>query len=158
MVKYRRLSDSELKELEGEFKQFLIANAVYNEDWIKLNKLEPNKAMALVDQFSDAVLEKSLENIKFLIHSSENDLKVFWFQKNKATLVSLECSNEQLNFKHEGWMSNFPDFLKEVKAFTTTKSFKVEDRGKELFQLIKAGALVSSEKMFKMIHQLVKIK
>ena len=37
-MKYRCLTDEELKELEPEFKQFLIVNHVHAEEWEELNK------------------------------------------------------------------------------------------------------------------------
>lgn len=156
MVKYRRLSDEELKELEQEFKQFLIANGVHNEQWVKINDEEPEEAMNLVDLFSDLVLEKSLEQIKYLIHISAGDLKVFWFQKDKAKLVALKSSTESLDFTTDTWMSEIPEHFSEVECFTSEKEFEEKDRSKELYFLIKAGAQVSSEQMFKIVHELVK--
>jgi len=156
MAKYRRLSDEELKELEQEFKQFLIANGVHNEEWVKINKDQPEEALNLVDLFSDLVLEKSLEQIKYLIHTTPGDLKVFWFQKNKARLVALKSNTSAINFTSDVWMSEIPEHFSEVEFFTSEKEFEEKERSKELFTLIKAGALVSTEQMFKMIHELVK--
>ena len=48
MLKYRLLTDDELKELEHEFKQFLIVNEIYDEEWRKLNAEKSKK----VDELS----------------------------------------------------------------------------------------------------------
>ncbi|MFT6716775.1 MAG: hypothetical protein ACJA0Q_001423 [Saprospiraceae bacterium] len=156
MVKYRRLSDGELKELEQEFKQFLIANGVHNEEWVKINKEQPDEALNLVDMFSDLVLEKSLEQIKYLIHATKEDLKVFWFQKKQARLVALKSNTQAIRFTTETWMSEIPEHFSNVECFTSEKQFEEKERSKELFALIKAGAQVSSEQMFKIVHELVK--
>jgi hypothetical protein len=156
MVKYRRLSDEELKELEQEFKQFLIANGVHNEEWLKLNEGQPGEVLNLVDMFSDLVLEKSLEQIKYLIHSSSSDLKVFWFQKNKAKLVALKSNTKVVDFTMEAWMSEIPENHSEVDVFTSEKKFDEKNRSKELYMLINAGAKVSTEQMYKLIRELVK--
>jgi len=156
MAKYRRLSDEELKELEQEFKQFLIANGVHNEEWVKINKEHPDEALNLVDLFSDLVLEKSLEQIKYLIHATEGDIKVFWFQKNKARLVALKSNTSVINFTSDVWMSEIPEHFSKVEFFTSEKEFDEKERSNELYTLIKAGAQVSSEQMFKLIHELVK--
>jgi hypothetical protein len=37
-MKYRCLTDDELKELETEFKHFLISNGVHTEEWEQLNR------------------------------------------------------------------------------------------------------------------------
>lgn len=156
MVKYRRLSDEELKELEQEFKQFLIANGVHNEQWISINETQAEEALNLVDMFSDLVLEKSLEQIKYLIHSTSKDLKVFWFQKEEAKLVALSSNTAAVNFTNETWIGEIPDHFGEVECFTSSKQFEEENRSTEVFNLIKAGAKVSSEQMFKLVHDLVK--
>jgi hypothetical protein len=155
MVKYRRLSDEELKELEQEFKQFLIANGVHNEEWISINEKQPEEAINLVDLFSDLVLEKSLEQIKYLIHSTQGDLKMFWFQKDEARLVALKSNTESINFTSSNWLSEIPEHYAQIEFFTSEKKFSESDRSKELYTLIKAGAQVSTEQMFKIVHQLV---
>ena len=63
-MKYRCLTDEELKELEQEFKHFLISNNVYTEEWEKLNKKKDKRVQELVELFSDVVLDKALKNIK----------------------------------------------------------------------------------------------
>lgn len=156
MVKYRRLSDEELKELEQEFKQFLIANGVHNEQWISINETQADEALNLVDMFSDLVLEKSLEQIKYLIHCTSKDLKVFWFQKEEARLVALSSNTAAVNFTNETWIGEIPDHFGQVECFTSSKQFEEENRSTEVFNLIKAGAKVSSEQMFKLVHDLVK--
>lgn len=156
MVKYRRLSDEELKELEQEFKQFLIANGVHNEEWVSINEKQPEEAMNLVDMFSDLVLEKSLEQIKYLIHSTQGDLKMFWFKKNQAQLVALKSNTSAIDFTAESWLSSVPECHDQIECFTSEKKFIEKDRSKEIYTLVKAGAQVSSEQMYKLVHQLVK--
>ncbi len=156
MLKYRRLSDQELSELEQELKQFLIANGVHNEEWVFMNKHKPDQAMHLVDLFSNLVLEKSLGEIKYLIHAAKNDLKVFWFQKQKAHMVALKSSSSALDFTQDNWLSEIPEQYSQVRFFKSEKSFQEEQRSSELHQLIAAGAQVSTEQMFKIVHQLGK--
>jgi hypothetical protein len=156
MVKYRRLTDKELNELEQEFKQFLIANGVHNEEWVKLNEDRADEALNLVDMFSDLVLEKSLEQIKYVIHSAPWDMKVFWFQKNKAKLVALKSNSEAINFTKDTWLSKIPEHYSAIEFFTSEKDFNEKERSKEIYSLIKAGALISTEQMYKVIHDLVK--
>ena len=76
-MKYRCLSDEELKELEGEFKHFLISNNFYTEEWEELNKKKDKKVQELVEMFSDIVLDKALKNIRFLEHITQHDIKSF---------------------------------------------------------------------------------
>lgn len=158
MVKYRRLSDEELKELEPELKQFLITNAIYDEEWVKINKNDPEKALSLVDKFSDLVLEKSLEEIKYLVHSSSDSLKLFWYRKNTATLIGLDCSSSTIDFNSKEWMLDVPECIDEIKWYKQEKKVSVASRSKEIYQLINAGAEVASEQFFKLVHDLVEAK
>lgn len=158
MVKYRRLSEEELKELEQEFKQFLITNAVYDEEWKEINAKEPEKALALVDQFSDLVLEKSLEEIKYLIHSTNNSLKVFWYRKKEATLIGLDSSSAEVNFNEKDWMLKIPENTDKIKWYKQDKKVSASSRSKEIFKLIQAGAEIASEQYYKILHDLVELK
>ncbi len=154
MVKYRSLTDEELKELEPEFKQFLITNAVYDEEWVELNKSNPEKATALVDQFSDMVLEKSLESIQFVSHASKSSIKIFWYRKDDAVLVGLESTAAQIDFTDKNWMTVLPDYVESVKYLTQDKKVETDKRSAEVFSLLSAGATIVDEKVFKFIHQL----
>ena len=90
-MKYRILTDEELKELETEFKHFLISNDISSEEWEKTNNEDPYKAIHFVELFSDIVLEKALKNTKYLEHRSVSDLKVFKFEDDKAFLIALKA-------------------------------------------------------------------
>ena len=158
MVKYRRLSDEELKELEPEFKQFLITNAIYDEEWVEINKNKPEQALSLVDKFSDLVLEKSLEEIQYLVHSSKDSLKLFWYRKKEATLIGLDCSSAKIDFNSKEWMLAVPDCIDEIKWYQQDKKVSVASRSKEIYQLIQAGAEVASEQFFKLVYDLVQAK
>ena len=57
-MKYRILSNEELSHLEEDFKHFLIVNGVHAEEWEALNNNDVDKAVQLVEVFSDTVLQK----------------------------------------------------------------------------------------------------
>ena len=65
-MKYRTLKEDELLGLEEEFKQFLIVNGIHNDEWVKMNQEETDKAVELVNIFSDTVLQTVYEKIKFI--------------------------------------------------------------------------------------------
>lgn len=157
MVKYRRLSDAELKEMEEELKQFLIANGIYDEEWVELNKKEPEKALRLVDEFSNIVLEKGLETTKYLIHTSKDMLNAFWFQKEKAMLIQLNCMSKELDFTAQDWMLKVPEIFDEITFKKQEKPVAKENRNAEVFKLISAGALVCDEQYFKSLVDLTKV-
>jgi hypothetical protein len=62
-MKYRCLTDDELRLLADDLKHFLIVNGVHAEEWEYINKVNPSKATQLVELFSDTVLDKVYSKI-----------------------------------------------------------------------------------------------
>jgi hypothetical protein len=154
MILYRRLTGQELKELELEFKQFLIANGIYDLDWKKLNEESPEKAQDLVDLFSNVVLEKALKKIEYIARKTANNLDVFCFQEENAFLVSLSSSGENINFLKDNWMELLPKNFEEVKYFKLDK--RINNRPKEIFQLLSSGCEIVDAKLYHLLDELSK--
>ncbi len=76
-MKYRRLSTDELQELEKEFVHFLVSNGIAADDWVKLKEEENDKAEALIDTFSDVVMEKVLGKVDFLEKREKSSVLFF---------------------------------------------------------------------------------
>ena len=92
-MKYRCLSDEELKELEGEFKHFLITNNVYTEEWEELNKKKDKKVQEFVEMFSDIVLGKAL-NFTNKLSMSDYKAKHLDFIKYRPLLNTKKFQND----------------------------------------------------------------
>ena len=54
-MKYRPLHPEELENLREDFVQFLAANSIAGDDWVKLKKEMPDQANQLIEMFSDLV-------------------------------------------------------------------------------------------------------
>ena len=76
-MKYRMLTADELVPFEEELKQFLIVNGVHGDEWEQMNRDTPEKAIELVELFSDTVLQKVYEKIEFLEFRSVDSCLVF---------------------------------------------------------------------------------
>jgi hypothetical protein len=146
-MKYRILTDEELKELEEEFKHFLITNNVYTEEWEKLNKQKDKKVQDLVEMFSDIVLDKALKSIKYLEHITPQDIKSFKCEEDKMTLIGIASKNQNLNFTKE-MLSDYKD---ELDIFKTTKPYHKE-REQEVFNLLQSGCTIINEERFKKLE------
>lgn len=151
-AKYRRLSIDELKELETEFKQFLISNNLYDEEWKTLNNEFPEKAIELVDLFSDLVMEKAIKNIKYIAHVSSDSLYAFWYREDMATLVALSSDGVVVNFQNENWMKILSENKGKIQVFKTEK--EIVNRTVEIFELLKKGGQLIDVEYFKIIYQL----
>jgi len=88
-MKYRILTDSELAYLEEDLKHFLIVNGVHAEEWERLNKEEKEKAIQLVEIFSDSVLQKVYEKMSFIEFRSVDSCMVFNCLPDKMELISI---------------------------------------------------------------------
>ena len=89
-MKYRILTNEELSHLAEDFKQFLIVSGVHAEEWEEMNKTDILKAVQIVEIFSDTVLQKVYEKIKFVEFRSENSCIVFDCQEDKLELISID--------------------------------------------------------------------
>lgn len=144
-MKYRCLTDEELKELEQEFKHFLITNSVYTEEWEKLNKTKDKKVQQLVEMFSDIVLGKALKNIKYVEHLTERDIKVFHCDDQKMSLIGITAVDSTVDFTTQDM-----DELRDIKLniFKTDKSYNKE-REIEVFELLESGCYIIDQDRYK---------
>ena len=146
-MKYRCLTDEELKELEEEFKQFLIVNGVHGEEWEALNKANDERVMKLVELFSDMVMEKALTNIKFLEHISPKDIKAFHCADQKMTLIGITTNDESVDFTKQ---SPADLSTKKLDIFKTDKPY-FKPREEEIFQLLESGCSIIDEERYKQL-------
>ena len=147
MVKYRYLTDEELRVFEEEFKHFLIANGLHSEEWEKLNDEDPDKAIEVVGLFSDLILDKVYDKTKFIVHVSGKVLKAFRFYEDKAVLIGVDYKG-QLNFPEENIIEFINKNAAEMLIYSTSKSFPKEKRNSEMHFLVKLGSDFSDGKIF----------
>lgn len=147
-MKYRCLTDEELKELEEEFKHFLISNNVYTEEWEELNKKKDKKVQLLVEMFSDIVLDKALKNILFLEHITTTDIKVFSCTANEMILIGVTSKEGKVDFTTQNMdeLSQIP-----LNIFKTEKPYHKE-REAEVFELLQSGCSIIDEERFNKLN------
>ena len=154
-MKYRLLTKEELEPLSQDFKAFLIVNGVHNEEWVKLNEEEPEKAAELVGLFSDAVLQIVYEKMRFAEFRSAESCMVFHFGADALELISLNrkpgstCDLSTPESIHEA-LTKHPG---ELTWFKTQKPY-TDSREKELHELLEQGCFVSSEEFWNALLQL----
>ncbi|MBL1281128.1 MAG: hypothetical protein COA33_012680 [Fluviicola sp.] len=140
------LTLEELEVFEEDFKQFLIVNGVHAEEWEEMNRSDKEKAVQLVEVFSDSVLQKVYEKIQFLEHRSESSCLVFKLNKENIELISINKKEKsKVNLAtpesiHKALQKN----AKDIRIFKTQKKY-TKIREKEIHELIQQGCLQSSE-------------
>lgn len=143
-MKYRILSDEELQHLEGDLKAFLIINGVHGEEWAELNQKEPQKALELVELFSDQVLQTVYEKVKFLEHRTADSCIVFHLGEKEQELIAIQkkpgsaADLSSVDGIHEA-LTKTP---KDLSFFTSKKNYN-DAREMEIHQLIMQGAVLS---------------
>jgi hypothetical protein len=143
-MRFRSLTIDELKELETEFKQFLIINHVYNEEWIEMNQKDLEKANSLVDLFSDQVLEKVYSKIDFLEKRDKYAFSVFAVTKNDIETITIQSKNQTIElFTNAQIETALNQYLNELEIFCGTKKL-AKEKCDEVFDLIKEGCEISS--------------
>jgi hypothetical protein len=146
-MKYRVLTKDELIELEEDFKHFLIANGIYDDEWVKINKEDKKKAIELVELFSDVVLDKALKNIKFLEHITHQGINAFFFRDNEVVLIGITSVNKEIDFTRD----TLDKFKNELNIFRTTKPY-FKNREEEIFDLLETGSSIIDEERFKKLE------
>ena len=157
-LKYRCLNDTELELLEGELKQFLVANGVYAEEWRDLNVQSPEKAQELVNLFSDLVFEKVLEQAEYLIHRTPSDLKVFQCGKKGMVLMGLKIDHPAVDLTQSPYKEDLASAIQEAgpaatRLYRAEKSYSAE-REAELFDMMEQGCEITDGILFERLQSL----
>jgi len=155
-MKYRILTKEEMQVFDEDFKHFMIANGVTNEEWIEMNVSDVSKATALVELFSDTVLQKVYEKLRFIEFRSDDTCMIFQCKKENMELISLNKIAGNLNLStpesiHIALSKN-PE---ELSIFKTEKAYN-ESREMEMHQLFEKGCFVSSQEFWDALIILVK--
>ena len=152
-IKYRLLSDKELNELKEEFTQFLIIQGIHNDEWNKINKNNPEKALQIVAVFSDTVLEKSYSKVKYLEYKSKSFFSVFEIGEKASKVLQISTTNDAINLED---IDNIRKHLlsKEISIQKGEKKHSKE-RGMEIHQLIFQGCSFTTAETWLHINKLI---
>lgn len=148
-MKYRMLNEEELTHLEEELKQFLIVNGVHGEEWERLNRDEPAKAIQLVELFSDNVLQKVYEKMKVIEFRSKDSCMVFHYGEDAIDLISIQAkpnTNVDLSTP-ESIHDALTKKSEELNYFRSGKKYK-EEREMELHKMLVQGCIPSSNEFW----------
>lgn len=155
-MKYRVLTNEELIPLEEDLKAFLIVNGVDGSEWAKINANQPEKALELVELFSDVVLQKVYEKIQYLEFRSNNSCLVFNCTKDSIELISIQskpesdCDLSTPKSIHEAMTKN-------ADSLTFFKSNKPYNgiREQEIHEMIESGCLLSSKEFWGLLTKIL---
>ncbi len=154
-MKYRILTKEEMQIFDEDFKHFMITTGVTNEEWIEMNVSDIPKATALVELFSDTVLQKVYEKLQFIEFRSEDACMIFQCKKENMELISLNKKSGKSDLStpesiHEA-LSKSPE---ELSIFKTEKAYN-SSREEEIHELFEKGCFISSQEFWDALNVLV---
>jgi len=155
-MKYRMLTHEELEVFDEDFKRFLIVNGVHGDEWLEMNKSAVDKATSLVELFSDTVLQKVYEKMKYIEFRSDNSCMVFRMLTDKIELISINTKSDAVNLAtpesiHEALVKS-PE---ELSIFKTEKKY-TKERELELHEMLAQGCVNSNEAFWMMLEKVLK--
>lgn len=155
-MKYRILSDEELEVFAEDLKHFLIVNGVHAEEWEKINKSDKQKAIKLVELFSDNVLQIVYEKIRFIEHRSEKSCLVFKLNKDNIEMISLTLKKgaESNLSTPESIHDTIVKRPNDLQYFTSEKAYSKE-REMEIHEMLQQGCVNSSEAFWVSLEKLL---
>jgi len=149
MLKYRLLTSEELRELEEEFKHFLIINQIYDDEWKLLNQQKSQKVEELIVLFSNLVIAKALKKIAFLEIITNNGINAFYCKENEMELIGISTENKQFDFTLVKESSDIRN--QSLSIFKTSKPY-FKTREIEVFNLINSGCSIISAERYKKLE------
>ena len=153
-MKYRRLTNDELEALEQDFIRFLSVHAITGPDWVQIKQNEPEKAMKFIEDFSDMVFEKVLQNISYIEYRNPKLLRIHHCLKDKMEIVGVEIDKDaDIDLTKTDSMANAlsGNGLEDaVFVFREQQEYK-QAREQELYELLQKGFLITDERLFNVL-------
>lgn len=155
-MKYRILTNDELSHLGEDFKQFLIVSGIHAEEWEEMNKMDIPKAIQVVEIFSDTVLQKVYEKIKFVEFRSEGSCIMFNCQIDKTELISIQAkSGISVNLSTPELIhSELTNNLSNLQFHRSEKPHSLS-RETEIHNLIEQGCVISSQDFWNFLLNII---
>ncbi len=148
-MRFRRLTLEELKPLEKEFVYFLASHSIPAEDWVKMKEEKSARVDELIEEFSDFILQGSLQKIEFVEQNQAGSVLFFHFGKKDLEIISGTGSKK----KSETW----EDYLKaHPENILISKIQHTQNREDVLFDVLNKGGFIIEEEYYNTIKQLSK--
>ena len=149
------LSAEEMAIFDEDFKHFAITNGISNEEWIEMNKSNTELATKLVELFSDTVLQKVYEKVRFIEHRSPSSCLVFKLNEADIELISLTAKSDKIDLStvesvHEALVKD----PSEMSLFRSQKSYS-KNREEEIHEMLMQGCVNSTETFWMSLEKVI---
>lgn len=156
-MRFKRLPNQDLQQLEKEFINFLASSGVTADDWKDILNNKPEQQEELINLFSDIVYEKVFQKIQYLDFRAINDFKVFQLGKDEITMIGVQLPTEiTIDFNvSEEFNAFFQSIPNGCKIISTSKKY-IENREDEIFEMMENGCCTIEKELFTSIKKLIR--
>jgi len=151
-MKYRMLTEAELETLKDDYIKFLIVNGIDAAEWQRIKGDEPVKAVNMLEQFSDFVLDQSLSKIEYLEYLDKIGIKVFKLDTEEIHLIGID--SDLVFLDENALLKGLEENPSHFHIYTSSKKY-FPDRHTEVFKMLQSGAqIIKKERweMFKLLN------
>ena len=144
-MKYHRLNEEQFHEMHEEFSIFLASNGIDKKKWGDIKQNIPNSVDTLLDNFSDLVWEKIIQQCSYLDFTTNNQLFLFHAGEANVDVIVVKVNSDSCNLLiQEGfqWMLNNikTDY---VSLYRDSKIYE-PSRNEFIYSYLLKGALLSN--------------
>ncbi len=155
MVKYKRLTLSELKILKKQFVKYLASNSISASDWEKMKIDDIEKVDEFIDHFSDLIYENTLSKIEYLILKQKNALNCIKVNENDFDYYILTSKSSTINFKNIDLIT-LNEKHEDINIFYTKRN--ITNQSTSLVLMLEQGAEIADESLYIYLINLLKNK
>lgn len=158
-MKYRLLSFEELQSLDKEFMAFLAKRSILPEEWAIIRIQQQEKALDLIETFSEQVFEQVLSKVEYLEHKEEKKFRHIYFKEDTYVELGLTADPDtEMDFRDPAQLQEFISNVQKslaAKLSVFRKEEKYEkSRTEEIFLYVEAGAKRTDKKAFDLMELL----
>ena len=159
MPKYRLLTAEELRGLEKQFVHFLAINGISSDYWEKLKSTDPSRIESLKEEFSDLILESTINDVDILEHRVKHAITFYYHENGILKFIRLELNKNLAidlsdEFEIETLIRIVSDNAGKINIYKGEKR-NSEEKNTEFFHLLESGNKISkNEGLFKYLLDL----
>ena len=152
-MKYHRLSQDQLNSVYKQFVFYLSSKGIDKKLWGKIKKEESRKMDLLLNEFSEMVWDKIMNECSFFNYSDKGQLFLFNSKKKSISVIVVKCLNKKINIQNNkdwNWiLKNIKD--KDISIYQSSRKYP-EQRNVYIYKYLKKGAIISDGKKFKSLE------
>jgi hypothetical protein len=151
-MKFRMLTEAELEILKDDFIKFLAVNGIDASEWQRIKGDEPIRAVKMLEEFSDFVLDQSLGKIEYLEYLDIAGIKVFKLDTEEIHLIGID--SDLVFMDENALLKGLEENPSHFHMYISSKKY-FPDRNTEVFKMLQSGAqIIKKERweMFKLLN------